>query len=424
MDFLGWITDFTATLPQWSIWALGSGLSFAESGLGLGLVFPGETAILIVSAALTNPASAVVMAVLVALSACAGDHVGYLLGRRYGPRIRETRIVRRFGVQHWDRSIGLLERQGARAILFTRPVPIVRILTPAATGVAGATYPRFLAASFSGAAVWAVLYVGLGYLLRSSLDAVEKYLSSFGWLVTGVLVAVVVVAVVRSLLKRRREKTGRALESPTAVGRRIVDLARRRPLTTVLVVRSALVVAFGTLILLHLLVPASVVAGLLVASSMPPAWLAMVGPAVASGHADGASARATAALLAVDRLLPALASVALALTGLAPWILAGTLALPLLGIGLVQVVRRHPTVRPLPCDTGRAIAATTGILLIPLGLATPMLRFATGLGTLALFAAIVLAYVDCGHLCRRLMSASGPRTAVPPERHPRSMSDM
>ena len=216
MDFLTAVTDFTATLPEWLVWALGSALSFAEAGLGLGLFFPGETAILIVSAALTNPGSAVVMAALVTLFACAGDHVGYLLGRRYGGTIRDTRLVRRLGVRHWDRAVGLLEKHGARGILFTRPVPIVRILTPAAAGVAGATYPRFLASSFAGATIWSVLYVGLGYALRSSLEAVEKYLHSFGWAVTGLLVAAVVFGIVREVRAKRRNARWRRAEATEA----------------------------------------------------------------------------------------------------------------------------------------------------------------------------------------------------------------
>jgi membrane protein DedA with SNARE-associated domain len=204
VDVLTWITGFTSGLPDWLIWLVGSALSFAESGLGLGLFFPGETAILLVSAALTGPWSAVVMASLVTVSACAGDHVGYVLGRRHGGRIRETRLVRRLGVQHWDRSVALLERHGARAILFTRPVPIVRILTPAAAGVAGSAYHRFLASSLTGAAIWSALYVGLGYALRSSLDLVERYLHSFGWIATGAIALVVVIAVVRAAVRRRR----------------------------------------------------------------------------------------------------------------------------------------------------------------------------------------------------------------------------
>ncbi|KQQ28903.1 DedA family protein [Frondihabitans sp. Leaf304] len=209
MDFLGWITDAAAALPVGLVWALGSALSFAEAGLGLGLVFPGETAILIASAALTTPWSAVVMFLLVTVFACAGDHVGYLLGRRHGGRIRETRLVQKFGPHHWDRALALLEKQGARAILFTRPVPIVRILTPAAAGVAGSSYPRFLAASFSGAFIWSGLYVGLGYLLRSSLTAVEKYLHSFGYLFAAALALLIVGALARRIILKRRAKTAR-----------------------------------------------------------------------------------------------------------------------------------------------------------------------------------------------------------------------
>ncbi|MEV4247717.1 VTT domain-containing protein [Streptosporangium canum] len=69
----------------------------------------------------------------------AGDHVGYLLGRRYGGRMRELAVVRRLGVRHWDRATAAPRRHGAAAVFVTRLIPIVRTLTPAAVGFGAMT---------------------------------------------------------------------------------------------------------------------------------------------------------------------------------------------------------------------------------------------------------------------------------------------
>ncbi|MBF4577219.1 DedA family protein [Frondihabitans sp. VKM Ac-2883] len=404
MDFLGWITDVTSSLPLGLIWALGSALSFAESGLGLGLFFPGETAILIVSAALTTPGSAVVMFALVTVFACAGDHVGYLLGRRHGPRIRETRLVQRIGPHHWDRAIALLEKQGARAILFTRPVPIVRILTPTAAGVAGATYPRFLPASFSGAFIWSALYVGLGYLLRSSLNAVEKYLSSFGYLFAGVLALAVLLAVARRILTKRRERDG-STDTFTAAdaGRSTLARIRRRPLTTGLAIRLGLAVIASVFALagwyLGLAITAALV-GLCILPTGLPTLLASRRSSIIT-----TTGRAERRIPLVDRLVPAAMLVTLAAVGRTPLSLAISLGIVLVTIAVLQAFLPSGADTRLPNDVLRALAIAVSVVLVATSMAFPAVGFLAGIGTVIVLAAMALGIAD-GVIAARRLNAS------------------
>ena len=127
--------------------ALGLGLAFAESGLGLGMFLPGETAIVVLAATMRSAPEMVALGVVVLIGATLGDHVGYLLGRRYGDSLRETRVVRRLGQQHYDRATELLRRRGGSAVFLTRLVPVVRPVTPAAAGASGVEYRRFAPAS-------------------------------------------------------------------------------------------------------------------------------------------------------------------------------------------------------------------------------------------------------------------------------------
>jgi membrane-associated protein len=60
--------------------AAGAGLAFAESGLGLGMLVPGETAVVLLSATMDSAGQMIALGVVVMLGACLGDHVGYLLG--------------------------------------------------------------------------------------------------------------------------------------------------------------------------------------------------------------------------------------------------------------------------------------------------------------------------------------------------------
>lgn len=204
MDIIGWITDAAASLPTWVVWILGFTFSLAESGLGLGFFVPGETIVLLLAATFDSPLPAIVFFLIVAIGGSAGDHVGYLLGRRFGAGFRDTRLIGRLGVENWDRAVGVLERRGAAAVFLTRLVPVVRTLTPAAAGVARVPYRAFLPASLGGALTWAAVYVGIGFLLRSSLGAAQKYLGdASSYALIGVAAVVVVVLIVRAVRSRR-----------------------------------------------------------------------------------------------------------------------------------------------------------------------------------------------------------------------------
>lgn len=204
---MAWLTDTIDTiagLPRPLM--LGGAALFAlvESGLGVGMVVPGETAVLVLGASLGVSPGLAALFVVVAVASSAGDHIGFFLGRRLGPGLRDTRLIDRVGIEHWDRAVGTMRRNGARAVFFTRLLPIVRTLTPAAAGTAGVRYRSFLAASVTGAALWSALYTGAGALAGESIRQVESYLGRAAW----VLFAVLAMALLVVLLLRRRAAVG------------------------------------------------------------------------------------------------------------------------------------------------------------------------------------------------------------------------
>ncbi|NYE44608.1 membrane protein DedA with SNARE-associated domain [Streptomyces fulvorobeus] len=184
--------------------ALASAFAFAESGLGAGMVVPGEVAVLALSAGTEGTRPLLALFLVVTISSSAGDHIGYFLGIRYGQRMRETRLVRRIGQHHWDRAQELCHRYGASAVFLTRLLPVVRTLTPATAGVGSVRYLRFLPASLAGAAMWSALYVSAGTLVSASLREAESLLSTILWALLGVAAALSLAAVWWRRRHRRR----------------------------------------------------------------------------------------------------------------------------------------------------------------------------------------------------------------------------
>ncbi|GAA1270808.1 DedA family protein [Saccharothrix xinjiangensis] len=190
-----------AGLPQPAVLAVTGALTLAECTLGVGFIAPGEGALLLASTTATTVPRFLVMWLVVSVCAVAGDNIGYFLGRRYGDRLRDSRLVRKLGQEHWDRAGELLRRRGAWAVFVARFMPVVRTLVPASAGACELEYRRFLPASIAGAVSWSALHIAIGSAAGASAKYVESVFSGVMWVLLGL--AVVVGGVV-ALRKRRK----------------------------------------------------------------------------------------------------------------------------------------------------------------------------------------------------------------------------
>jgi membrane protein DedA with SNARE-associated domain len=202
MDVIGWLQSGADQIPEWVRWLASAGFAALEV-LGLGPFIPGEIAVLLLGATFDQLLPAVVLVLAVTIGASAGDHVLYVLGRRFGSGIRDRGIVRRLGVERWDAAIAVVERRGPVAIIATRLVPIVRTLTPLAAGTARVPQVRFTIASLVGSLTWALAWGGTGFLLKSSIAAAEETLGRLTWVIAGAIALVVITVVVARAVRRR-----------------------------------------------------------------------------------------------------------------------------------------------------------------------------------------------------------------------------
>lgn len=344
MDILEWVSTTASALPSPLIWALGGLFALLENGLGIGLFLPGETIVVFLTAALPDVWSVIVMFVVVVIAGSAGDHVGYLLGRHYGVGMRDLKIVRKLGPERWDRAVEILRRRGALAVFLTRLVPVIRTLTPAAAGVARVNYASFLAASLAGAATWAAIYVSVGFLLRSSLDAVRDAL---GPISNALLLVVVVGAMVffAVLFMRKRKLDGNSeprVESaptgPSLVDRLFREDEWRTWPNLITSIRLLLLPVFAWMLATDLLWPAIVVIGLVFLTDWLDGWLAR--------RTRTVSALGTWLDPVADRITVVVAAVAFTLGHLIPWETLVLLLIPdvLLGLGALLFFRGNPAV--------------------------------------------------------------------------------
>jgi membrane protein DedA with SNARE-associated domain len=178
-------------------------LCLFEASAFVGLVVPGETALLIAGVISEEGRLSLAICIVCAtVGAILGDSLGYEIGRHFGSRMRSSRFGRVVGEERWARAHDYVLRNGGKAIFFGRFIGLLRALVPAIAGDAHMPFRRFLVWNVLGALIVAPGLIIVGYLAGSSYRVVEERLGQ----VTYVLLGLVVVGFVgRHFWKRRSE---------------------------------------------------------------------------------------------------------------------------------------------------------------------------------------------------------------------------
>jgi membrane protein DedA with SNARE-associated domain len=195
------LTDLADTLGPWT-YALVGGLAFLETGAFVGLIAPGETAVVlggVVAAQGEVKLGAILL--LVWLAAAAGDLLSFALGRRLGRPFLAARGPR-IGVTpaRLDRVDAFFARHGAKAILIGRFVGIIRAVAPFLAGASGLRLRAFLPWSLLGTAAWATAFTLVGYLFSESFSSAAELLTH------GALALAVVAALVLAWRAHRLQR--------------------------------------------------------------------------------------------------------------------------------------------------------------------------------------------------------------------------
>lgn len=172
----------------------------------VGTVLEGET-ILILAGFLAHQGYMSLPAV-VALAFCGGtlgDQIVFFLGRRYG-----IRLLRRWPslANHRPRISRLIHRHQIPLIMGVRFLYGMRIAGPILIGMSRVRTWRFVVFNMLGAAVWAIVIAGLGYVFGQTLQYMFTDMKHYERLALGVLIgAVLLFAVGRWLYGRWRNRT-------------------------------------------------------------------------------------------------------------------------------------------------------------------------------------------------------------------------
>lgn len=151
---------------------------FAESGLLIGFVLPGDsllfTAGILASKHLLNVNINVLFG-LIFLAAVLGDSVGYTFGRKVGPRIfrRDDSVL--FHKDNVKKAEEFYLKYGGKTVILARFIPMIRTFAPIVAGVGKMHYGKFLSFNLIGGLLWTAVMTYLGYFIGSKVNNIDHY---------------------------------------------------------------------------------------------------------------------------------------------------------------------------------------------------------------------------------------------------------
>ena len=189
------------------------GIIFMETGLLIGLVFPGGEVVFLAGIAASGTGadilgesklSAPLLFTLAPIAAIAGGEVGYWFGQKYGRKFFERPNTRFFNSKMVETAEKWLIRYGPRkALIFGRFVPFARTLINPVCGVVNLERKLFSTWNAIGAVVWTQVAIGIGYFLGDLIEgSVNKYLLP----VVGMIIFLSVLPIIIDLLRKNNDK--------------------------------------------------------------------------------------------------------------------------------------------------------------------------------------------------------------------------
>jgi membrane-associated protein len=169
------------------------GIIFMETGLLIGLVFPGGEVVFLAGIAASDSAgelklSAPLLFTLAPIAAIVGGEVGYWFGRTFGRKFFDRPDSRFFSQKMVQKTEKWLVKYGPRkALVFGRFIPFARTLINPVCGVVQLDRKTFSTWNAIGAIIWTQVAMGIGYFLGN----VEVFKENGDYFIAGIVTLIV-----------------------------------------------------------------------------------------------------------------------------------------------------------------------------------------------------------------------------------------
>lgn len=186
---------------------------FMETGLLVGLAFPGDSLLFLAGVGASGAAanvfggirlSPVALFIGAPIAAIIGSQVGYLIGVKYGRKLfarpdgRFFNSAKVVSTEKWLNKYGI-----GRALILARFIPFVRTLINPMAGIIHVPAKKFFLYNVIGAIIWTDGLILAGYLLGERLKgSVDKYLLP----IVALIIVISLLPVLFEVIKEWRTK--------------------------------------------------------------------------------------------------------------------------------------------------------------------------------------------------------------------------
>ena len=182
---------------------------FAESGLLIGIILPGDSLLLAAGVFAGKGKLPIAwLIILVIIAAIIGYEVGYSIGRRIGPRLFHRNDGFLFRKEYIDRTRSFLEKYGLATIVIGRFIANARTLISAVAGAGQMNRAQYFMYNVIGAVLWGAGVTLLGYWLGSNVPNIDHYIIPLVIVALAILYALTVWHLARTPERRAKLKKG------------------------------------------------------------------------------------------------------------------------------------------------------------------------------------------------------------------------
>ena len=195
-------THLLALVQDYGVWvyAILFAIIFAETGLVIAPVLPGDS-LLFVAGALCGMDALQLhwLMPLLMLAAFSGDNTNYWIGRLLGLALIKRLGGRLIKTEHLDKTHAFYEKHGGKTILFARFLPIIRTFAPFVAGVGLMRYRLFVMFSAAGSLAWITSFTVGGYYF-GNIPIIKNNLT----LMTLGIIVISFLPAIREFLRRHK----------------------------------------------------------------------------------------------------------------------------------------------------------------------------------------------------------------------------
>ena len=187
------------------------GVIFVETGLLIGLIFPGGEVVFLAGIAASGTGaqllgeaklSAPLLFALAPIAAITGGEVGYWFGKKYGRGFFERGQTRFYNKKMVETIEKWLLKYGPRkALVIGRFIPFARTLINPVCGVANLNRKLFSTWNAIGAVIWTQVAIGIGYLLG---DVIEGSINTYLYPIVGLIVIASLIPIAIDTCRHRK----------------------------------------------------------------------------------------------------------------------------------------------------------------------------------------------------------------------------